>query len=96
MNKLSQIWSAMRSSLWFLPSLIVAVSIAFAAALIGVDSIGIDLWLARWPHLFGAGAEGARGMLSTIAGSMMSVVGVTFSMTVVALALASSQYTTGR
>ena len=32
-------------------------------------------------------------MLSTIAGSMMTVVGVTFSMTLVTLALASSQYT---
>ena len=31
-------------------------------------------------------------MLSTIAGSMMTVVGVTFSMVLVALALASSQY----
>ncbi len=47
----------------------------------------------QWPRLFGAGAAGARGMLSTIAGSMMTVVGVTFSMTLVALALASSQYT---
>jgi uncharacterized membrane protein len=43
--------------------------------------------------MFGAGAEGARGMMSTIAGSMMSIVGVTFSMTLLALALASSQYT---
>ena len=49
--------------------------------------------MAHWPRLFGAGAEGARQMLSTIAGSMMTVVGVTFSMTLVALALASSQYT---
>ena len=32
-------------------------------------------------------------MLSTLAGSMISVLGVTFSMTLVALALASSQYT---
>ena len=31
-------------------------------------------------------------MMSTIAGSMMSVVGVTFSMILVVLALASSQY----
>jgi uncharacterized membrane protein len=93
MNKLKQIWGNLRSSLWFLPSLIVAISIAFAVVLIEADSTGSDRWLARWPRLFGAGAEGARGMLSTIAGSMMSVVGVTFSMTVVALALASSQYT---
>src|SRR5665647_3879874 len=32
-------------------------------------------------------------MMSTIAGSMMSVVGVTFSIILVVLALASSQYT---
>jgi uncharacterized membrane protein len=93
MNRFKQLWSDMRSSLWFLPSLIVAGSMALAMALIEVDySVGGEL-LAKWPRLFGAGAAGARGMLSTIAGSMMSVVGVTFSMTLVALAMASSQYT---
>jgi len=76
-----------------MPSLIVVVSIAFAIALIEADSAGSDRWLTRWPRMFGAGAEGARGMMSTIAGSMMSVVGVTFSMTLMTLALASSQYT---
>ncbi len=49
--------------------------------------------MAEWPRLLGAGAAGARGMLATIAGSMMTVVGVTFSMTLMTLALASSQYT---
>jgi uncharacterized membrane protein len=76
-----------------LPSLIVVVSIVLAVALIETDSAGSDRWLTRWPRMFGAGAEGARGMMSTIAGSMMSIVGVTFSMTLLALALASSQYT---
>jgi len=76
-----------------MPSLIVAFSIAFAVALIEADSLESDLWLGRWPRLFGAGAEGARGILSTIAGSMITVVGVTFSMILVTLALASSQYT---
>jgi uncharacterized membrane protein len=61
--------------------------------LIEAHSAGTDHWLARWPRLFGAGAEGARGMMSTIAGSMMTVVGVTFSMILVVLAMASSQYT---
>ena len=93
MNKFKQLWSNMRSSFWFMPSLIVVVSIAFAVALIETDSAWSDRWLARWPRLFGAGAEGARGMMSTIAGSMMTVVGVTFSMILVVLALASSQYT---
>ncbi len=93
MNKFKQLWSNLRSSFWFMPSLIVLLSVAFAVALIEADSTGSDRWLAQWPRLFGAGAQGARGMMSTIAGSMMSVVGVTFSMILVVLALASSQYT---
>jgi uncharacterized membrane protein len=93
MNKFKQIWSNLRSSFWFVPSLIVAVSIALAMALVEAGSTGSDRWLARWPLLFGGNADGARGMLSTIAGSMITVVGVTFSMTLVTLALASSQYT---
>jgi len=76
-----------------MPSLIVVGSIVFAAALIEADSTGSDRWLSQWPRLFGAGAEGARLMLSTLAGSMMTVMGITFSMTLLALALASSQYT---
>jgi len=43
--------------------------------------------------LFGGGAEGARGVLSTIAGSLITVTGVVFSVTIVALQLASSQFT---
>ncbi len=92
MHQLKQLWNNVHSSLWFLPSLIVAASVALAMALIELDLSVSDKLLAKWPRLFGAGAEGARGMLSTIAGSMMSVVGVTFSMTLVALALASSQF----
>jgi uncharacterized membrane protein len=93
MSKFKLLWSDLQSSFWFVPSLIVMASMVLAAALIEAHSAGIDQWLTPWPRLFGAGAEGARGMLSTIAASMMSVVAVTFSMTLVALALASSQYT---
>ncbi|MBW6463600.1 MAG: DUF2254 domain-containing protein [Firmicutes bacterium] len=93
MNKFKQLWRDLRSNFWFLPSLIVLASIGFAVALIETDSAGTDRWLVEWPRLFGAGAEGARGMMSTIAGTMMTVVGVTFSMILVVLTLASNQYT---
>ncbi len=93
MNKLKQLWNTLRGSFWFLPSLIVAGGIAIAAGLTQVDTTVGQEWMARWPRLFGASASGARGVLSTIAGSMMTVVGVTFSMVLVTLALASSQYT---
>ena len=93
MNQLERFWSKLWASFWFVPTLIVAGSIGLAMVLVEVHSTESALWLARWPRLFGATAEGASGMLSTIAGSMMTVVGVTFSMTLVALVMASSQYT---
>jgi uncharacterized membrane protein len=56
------------------------------------DSIGHE-WTKRHPLLFGAGADGARGMLSSIAGSMITVAGLIFSLTLSTLAQVSSQYT---
>ena len=93
MSKLKHLGSNLRESFWFLPTLIVAFSIVLALGLIEADSSWSQEWMADWPRLLGAGADGARGILATIAGSMMTVVGVTFSMTLVTLALASSQYT---
>ena len=93
MNKLKQFWSNLRDSFWFLPSLIMAGSLAVAVTLIQVDTADGQQWMSNWPRLFGSSAAGARGVLSTIAGSMMTVVGVTFSMVLVTLALASGQYT---
>lgn len=93
MNKLIHFWDNLRSGFWFLPFLIVLTSIIYAVVLIQVDYAGGDRWLAQWPRVFGVGAEGARDMLSTLASSMMSVMGITFSMTLLALTLASSQYT---
>lgn len=42
--------------------------------------------------IFGGTAEGARSVLSTIASSMITVAGVTFSITIVSLALAAQQF----
>lgn len=93
MNKLILFWSNLRSSFWFMPSLMVANSAIVAVVLIQADSADIDLWPNQWLRLFVVGAEGARQMLSTLAGSMITVMGITFSMTLLALVLASSQYT---
>jgi uncharacterized membrane protein len=94
MNLLHKHWEALRSSLWFIPTLIVVGAAVLAVALVEVDLSGSRGQLAeRWPRLFGAGAEGSRGLLSAIAGSMITVAGVTFSITVVTLTLASNQYT---
>jgi uncharacterized membrane protein len=86
-------WDGLRASLWFLPGLTVVCSVALAVALVEADARVSRELLAEYPRLFGAGAEGSRGMLGAVAGSMITVAGVTFSITVVALSLASSQYT---
>ena len=68
MNELKLIWGNLRSSFWFIPSIIVGVNIALALTLIQIDYTAGQQWLVRWLRLFGVGAEGARGMLSMIAG----------------------------
>jgi uncharacterized membrane protein len=66
MHKIKQLYSNLRSSFWFAPSVIVAYSIALAIILVEADSAVSDQWLAQWPRLFGAGPAGARDMLSNI------------------------------
>lgn len=92
MNKLKQFWINLRSGLWFVPALMVGTAIALALGFIELDTHVSHQLLQQWPRLFGVGADGSRSMLSTIAGSMITVTGVIFSITIVALVLASSQY----
>lgn len=92
MGPIRGLWLRLQASLWFVPTLVVTGCMALAVLL--VESHGwveTDL-AARWPRLFGAGTDGARSMLSAIATSMVTVAGVVFSVTIVALSLASSQY----
>ena len=94
MNRIRQVWESLRSSLWFIPTLMVLGAVALAVALIEAESfVNREMLAHDYPRLFGAGAEGARGMLSAIAGSMITVAGVVFSITTVTFALAASQYT---
>jgi uncharacterized membrane protein len=91
--KLHHGWQEVRSSFWFLPAVIVLGAVGLATVLIGVDAtVGLPV-VERWPLLFGAGAAGSRGLLTAVASSMITVAGVVFSVTIVALSLTSSQYT---
>ncbi|MGA7876125.1 MAG: DUF2254 family protein, partial [Desulfoferrobacter sp.] len=92
-TKLHHWWQEKRSSFWFIPALMVLDAVVLATVLITVDAT-VDLHVVeRWPLLFGTGAAGARGLLIAVASSMITVAGVVFSITLVALSLTSSQYT---
>ncbi|MEQ8835950.1 MAG: DUF2254 family protein, partial [Lacipirellulaceae bacterium] len=81
-----------RSSYWFIPSLM-----ALGAIILSVITTELDLrYGAKWFSDLGwataSKPDGARSILSTIAGSMITVAGVTFSMTIVSVSFASSQF----
>lgn len=90
--KLRLRWSLLLSSFWFLPSLMIAAAAVLAFGLIEVDARYGAHFGDKFPRVFGTNAEGARNLLSTVASSMVSITGVTFSITIVALSLASAQY----
>jgi uncharacterized membrane protein len=93
MNPISRYWDAVSSSFWFVPGLIVAGATALALFMVELDARWVEPdALEDWPRLFAAGAEASRELLGVVAASMITVAGTVFSITLVALSLASSQY----
>ena len=91
-SRLALAWARVRDSLWFVPGIAVVTGTVLAMLAVQVPTPSTESELARiW--LFGGGAEGARGVLSAIAGGLITVTGTIFSVTIVALQLASSQFT---
>ncbi|MBF9239443.1 DUF2254 domain-containing protein [Hymenobacter sp. BT683] len=93
MHRLRALWQNLNASLWFVPTLMVATAIGLAFALVFLDAGMSHDWVPDYPLLFGAGSDGARGMLTAIAGSMVTVAALIFSLTLSTLAQVSSQYT---
>ncbi|HET7314185.1 DUF2254 domain-containing protein [Salinisphaera sp.] len=90
MAKLIKLWNDLRSSFWFLPTI---MSIGAALLSLGLTRADIALgagWMHDLPWIFKIQASGARGLLSAVAGSMIGVAGVTFSITIAALAYTTS------
>ncbi len=90
--KLSNIWEYLRSSLWFIPLLMTGLSIALAFGLLHVDELFKGHQISDSIWFYTGGGANARAILSTIANSMITVAGVVFSITIVALSLSSTQF----
>ena len=87
--KLSKLWDSLHSSYWFIPTLMAVGSIILAIAMLNLDRTGN---IPSWGWIYTGGTDGARSLLSSVAGSMVSVVATAFSITIVALQLASSNF----
>lgn len=90
---LSGLWDDIRTSFWFMPTLMVAGAVLLSLVTIHLDrATAYHNWIATLGWTFTRGPEGSRAVLSVIAGSMMTITSVTFSITIVALQLASTQF----
>ncbi|MBA3830316.1 MAG: DUF2254 domain-containing protein [Chthoniobacterales bacterium] len=89
---LSTLWERLRSSYWFLPSIITVLAAGLSFLTVHIDTQINAKWARTAGWIWAGGPEGARNVLATIAGSTITVAGVVFSITIVALTLASSQF----
>lgn len=91
-TRLLTFWEKLRATYWVLPALMLAAAIILSFITVALDRLiqiqAVPLF--NWLNI--GGAEGTRTLLSTIAGSMITIAGVAFSVIIVAFTLASSQF----
>src|ERR1700748_2872264 len=91
---LSSHWrrEVLRTRLWFVPPLEVVAAIVLFAGTLAVDRAAYhgDFTLPGW--VISGSADAARQILPTIAAAIITVVGVVFSIILVTLTLASTQF----
>ncbi|WP_416306176.1 DUF2254 domain-containing protein [Neptunicella sp. SCSIO 80796] len=94
-NKRTQLLAALdkiKTSFWFIPSLLVVSALVAAVLFICIDRFSGLNQLDALHQVYQIKPDAARELLTTIAASMMTVVSIAFSITIVALTLASSQF----
>ncbi len=89
--KLQHLWASLRSTYWFIPSIMALAAGVGAVLLVRVDRYLSAEFADSIGWIYAGGPEGARAVLSVVAGSVMGTAGVTFSITIAALSLASTQ-----
>ena len=90
--RLLGVWDSLRTSFWFVPATMAVVAIALSFMLVEVDALMARNGSRRFSWLYEVGPEGARAVLSAVATSMITVASLTFSITMLTLQLASSQF----
>src|SRR5680860_988052 len=91
-TRVTAFWGRLNSSFWFVPAAMGSLAVALSFVLIQVDTLRDAAQSDNPSALYTFGAEGARAMLSVIASSMITVASLIFSITMLSLQLASSQF----
>ncbi len=85
-------WEQVRTSFWFTPTVMALASVGLFFITISFDYELERKWANSIWYVYSGGSDGAMSLLSTVAGSMITVTGVVFSITIVAFTLASQQF----
>ncbi|WP_081625913.1 DUF2254 domain-containing protein [Yoonia vestfoldensis] len=91
-TRVTAVWGQLNSSFWFVPAVMALSAVALSFVLIEVDALRDVAQTDNPSALYTFGPEGARTMLSVIASSMITVASLIFSITMLSLQLASSQF----
>lgn len=83
---------SLRESYWFVPTVMTLSAATLAQLLVAVDHDELNSAIRGLSWIPDTEPEAARNLLSTIASSTITVSGVTFSILIVALQLASTQF----
>ena len=92
MLNLKYLFRKVRDSFWFVPTLIIVMSILAAVILLYVDKTHPFTPEGVFKIVFSENSDSGRNVLTVIAGSMVGIAGTVFSITIVVLQLASSQF----
>jgi len=85
-------WELLRGSFWFLLGVMAAGAVLLSFAAVQLDAAMEADAYGRFELIYLFGPEGARAILSAVATSMITVAGLAFSITMLTLQLASSQF----
>ncbi|NNC96027.1 MAG: DUF2254 domain-containing protein [Chitinophagales bacterium] len=91
-SKIKYFWFLLKGSFWFLPIVIIGLSQGAAVLMIYLDTTFNYQPEGFIRYFFLDSVDSARSVLSIIAAAMIGVAGTVFSITLVALTLASSQF----
>lgn len=79
-------------SVWFVPAAMALLAAAAALGTVELDRSLGDEWALSIGWVWAGSADGARSVLSVVAGSVMTVVSIVFSLTITTLAQTSSHF----
>lgn len=90
-TRLEHLWEAVRQSLWLLPAISVSMSVALSIGMAYFDEYAAEHW-SELPFIYRSSREASLAIVSAITSSLITVAGVIFSIAIVSLTLASSQF----